>query len=164
MGAYERRQSWEDLIHDVLLALYRKGSEVEQPAAWVRRATFNAYVDWIRFETVRARKESTLISVHTNELRERPSGQPDDSLVSKEELEDLRRAIDRLPEDLRCVIDAVYPAVPEREPRTLDEAARGLDLPLHTLKNRLRRAIYLLGKEVRRDRCLRKYGTPRTPH
>ena len=78
------------------------------------------------------------------------------SVVVKQELEELREAVACLPEPLRCVIDAVFPSDPARETGTLAAAAIQLGLRLHTVKNRLRRAIGLLGRELRRARNMRR--------
>jgi len=156
LGAYQRRSSWEDLIHDVLLALFEHAPEVEYPAAWVRRATFNAYVDWARREATRNAKSKEL-GLAMDEAGDSAYALLDVSVVTKQELEELRCAVAKLPRGLRSVVDVVYPRDPLSEPSNLSDAAKSLGVELHTLKNRLRRAIEMLGRELRRERNLRRF-------
>ncbi len=156
LGAYERRSSWEDLMHDVLLSLFEHGRDVQKPAAWLRRATLNAYVDWVRKEASQATRVRGLQQVHSMLSAGQGEGLLDTSVLLKQELGELREAVSRLPEGLRRIVDRVYPRDPGCELGNLSEVAASLGLEEHTVKNRLRSAITRLGRELRRERNLRR--------
>ena len=160
VGAYERRSSWEDLMHDVLLALFEHGHDVQKPAAWLRRATLNAYLDVLRRDASQAARVRGLGHVQSMLGRGESEAHLDASVVLRQELEELRDAVARLPEGMRRIVDSVYPRDPRREPGTLADVARSLGLELHTLKNGLRGAIERLGRELRRERNLRRFRIP----
>lgn len=163
LGAYQRRSSWEDLMHDVLLALFEHGHAVEKPAAWLRRATLNAYVDWLRKESSQLARVRAFGQVQSLRTHPEVDGVLDASVLLKQELEELRGAVSRLPEGLRRIVDCVYPRDPGRELATLADVARTLNLELHTVKNGLRSAIERLGRELRRERNLRRFRKADAP-
>jgi RNA polymerase sigma factor (sigma-70 family) len=162
LGAYERRSSWDDLMHDVLLRLFENGHGVENPVAWLRRATYNAYVDEMRRETSRALRARDL-ELEEARRSEAAGGLLDVSVALKEELEELRAAVSKLPDGLRRIVDCVYPRDPGREPGSLADVAKSLGVAEHTVKNRVRSAIERLGREMRRERKLRRYRMRKPP-
>jgi DNA-directed RNA polymerase specialized sigma24 family protein len=159
LGAYERRSGWEDLMHDVLLKLFEHGHAVQSPVAWVRCATRNAYVDWVRKEASQSSRVHELGIAQALRGHEADTAL-DASVALKEELEELRGAVSRLPEGLRCIVDSVYPRDPGCELGSLTDVAHALGLELHTVKNRLRSAVAHLGRELRRERNLRRFRLP----
>jgi RNA polymerase sigma factor (sigma-70 family) len=58
LGAYEQRDSWDDVVQDVLVTLLDKSprsNDDKVVAAWVRKVTTHCYVDRIRKEHGRRR-------------------------------------------------------------------------------------------------------------
>ena len=163
LGAYGRRSSWEDLMHDVLLALFQHGHSVQRPAAWLRRATLNAYIDWLRKESSRNACVSAFTHAQSMQRGDSADVLVEAQAMTREELEELRQAIAKLPDELRSIVEKVYPADPARELSCLADVAGDLGIELHTVKNRLRRALETLGRELRRERNLRRFRVPREP-
>ena len=59
IGAYQVRNSWEDLIQEVLITLFEKPPQVsgaKTAAAYIRTTTYRKYVDQIRREEGRRRR------------------------------------------------------------------------------------------------------------
>ena len=58
MGAYDRRDSWDDVVQDVLLTLLEQGPRSDGDAtvaAWIRRVATHRFVDQLRKEEGRRR-------------------------------------------------------------------------------------------------------------
>jgi len=161
MGAHRYLPSCDDLIHDVIETLLKNADSIREPAAWVRRATYNAYIDWIRRESHRRRKLEAM-SHHVSPMTSLAPPLLDEAVFTKEELRMLQDAIRRLPPKLRRIIDSVYPEDPHREPERLADVASKLCIPETMLKNRLRKATSELGRELRRRRALGRFRCPLT--
>src|SRR5262245_60569373 len=156
-GAYERRADWEDLIHDVLLALFENADAVKAPVSWLRSVAYNAYMDWLRKESSQAARLREFSDLQSLLRPDDPAAHPDAWVSRREELDELHAAIARLPEGPRSIVDGVYPSDPTRELTTLADVARELGLKLHTVKNGLRAGLQRLGRELRRERKLGRF-------
>jgi RNA polymerase sigma-70 factor (ECF subfamily) len=130
--AYEVREQWDDLIQDVLVALLRgfDSQALREPRAlvnYVGAITRNKLFD---FRDRQRRPGSP-------DLEGDPAGASDRSAGAREEgtgkgpdaYLDLGRALERLPEKLRAVVDAIY-----LQGFSYEEAASRLGMPLGTLK------------------------------
>src|SRR5262245_52745533 len=153
-GAYERCSDWDDLIHDVLVALFENAHEIQAPIGWLRVVTLNAYRDWKRKESTRVARLREFAELQSLLRPDDPDSDPDASVLRRQELEELHVAIARLPERPRDIMDCAYPSDPARELSTLADVAQVLGLKLHTVKNQLRSGLQRLGREMRRDRKL----------
>jgi RNA polymerase sigma factor (sigma-70 family) len=129
LGAYQIRESWDDLCQEVLIALIqsvRRGA-IREPKAFVSftgTVTRNKLADWSR----QAQKPGEPDEVGDPETAEaaHPSRKPG----PEEAIQiDLKRALEALPEKLRQVIDAVY-----LQGHSYEAAAAQLGLPLGTMK------------------------------
>jgi RNA polymerase sigma-70 factor (ECF subfamily) len=151
LGAFEHRDSWDDFIQDVLLALVRKPPSSREPGAIVRHIQTTCrrrYIDEIR--RTRGRKRSRGNSqggdtgwrrnVSLEEIRE-----PDltDQFWAKQMDLGVRRALERLEERKRRALVAVY-----LEGFTYEEAAIRLQTPLGTLKGLLRQGLGELRRSI----------------
>ena len=124
--AYDLRDSWDDLIDEVLIRLIqsaRRGS-IREPRAFISYTgtiTRNLLFDWIQRE---------------NRQRDIPA-QLEADVDSRDPgiLLDLQRVLDDLPEELRRVVEAIY-----LRGHSYEEGAKLLDIPLGTLKRRLTQA------------------------
>ncbi len=121
-GAYDVRDSWDDLCQEVLISLIRSARRgaLREPSAFISYTgtiTRNALIDHVRHET---QPESRVLKERLQEEGQRP---PPDLLL------DLQRAREGLPERLRRVVETIY-----LEGHNYETAAKLLDVPLGTLK------------------------------
>ena len=121
-GAYDVRDSWDDLCQEVLISLIRSARRgvLREPSAFISYTgtiTRNVLIDHVRRET---RPES-------RELRERLQEAGERRLPDV--LLDLHRAREGLPERLRRVVETIY-----LEGHSYATAAKLLGVPLGTLK------------------------------
>jgi RNA polymerase sigma-70 factor (ECF subfamily) len=129
--AYDRRDSWDDLIQDVLISLIRtheRGSIRDSRAfvSYVGTTTRNKLIDF----TDRDKKPGSadlLGDPAVAEASADPAWRGEEREVDV--LLDMRAALEKLPDRERSVIEAVYMVGHKYE-----EAAKLLDLPLGTLK------------------------------
>lgn len=147
MGAYELRDSWDDVCQEVLLKLLRAESEgaIRDPRAFVAytgTVTRRALVDWVR-KNQKGAAPDPLVDDDGREPRlERVASElaaaPDPDLRL-----DLQRALDALPESPRRVLSAIY-----LEGRSYEEAAQGLEMPLGSLKRHQTQGLKLLRERM----------------
>jgi RNA polymerase sigma factor (sigma-70 family) len=157
-GAYQRSAVWDDVIQEVLLKLLRHGRSVIKPHAWVRRVTISTYTDFVRRDATRYTYGPLLLQVPW--IFPASHALVEETVVRKEEMEELHQAIERLPPSLRSLVRLVYPEGPENEIDTHAEVAQRLGVRPYDVRNRLRRALCLLSRELRRERNLRRFRTP----
>lgn len=128
------RAEAEDLVQDALLRawVFRHRFEAGTNArAWMRRILFNTFVDGYR----RRRRERELLdAVHSEDLRARSFG-ADDPVPGESLGDELRAALDALPEDFRRVVVLV-----DLEEHSYREAAAAIGCPVGTVMSRLHRA------------------------
>ena len=132
-GAYEVRDSWDDVCHEVLIRLIRsvRRGTIRDPGAFVSytgTVTRNSLTDWLArrqrpgdpdSEGDPAAAQSEANPSMTRDGREGPGTAVD-----------LKRALDALPARERSVVEAIY-----LNGMTYEEAARHLETPLGTLKH-----------------------------
>lgn len=128
----------EDILHDVYLTVWQKAATYRagqsRPMAWLTTITRNRCLDRLRFRVKRP-------PVSPQSLAEIPDESADAlAQVEREENgERLLQCMDRLAEDQRYAVrTAFYGGM------TYDAIARSLDVPLPTLKSRIRRALQLM--------------------
>jgi RNA polymerase sigma factor (sigma-70 family) len=132
--AYDYRDSWDDIIDEVLIRLmdsHRRGL-IREPAAFISYTgtiTRNVFLDWFKKE----KREADL----PERLEADAENQDPDILL------DLVRALDDLPEKERQVIEAIY-----LQGHSYEEASVLLDIPLGTLKRRQTQGLRVLRKKM----------------
>lgn len=132
--AYDLFDSWDDIIHEVLIRLIqsaRRGA-IREPRAFISytgTTTRNLFLDWRQREA----------KLESNELWEQL--EVDDAPTDPGMLLDVQRMIDDLPGKLRRVVEAIY-----LQGHSYEECAKLLGIPLGTLKRRLTQAR----KEIRK--------------
>jgi RNA polymerase sigma-70 factor (ECF subfamily) len=124
--AYDLRDSWDDLIDEVLIRLIQSArrNSIREPRAFISYTgtiTRNLLMDWIQRE---------------NKHRDLPD-RIDVDVESRDPgvLLDLQRALDDLPEKERQVLEVIY-----LQGHSYESAAELLAIPLGTLKRRLTQA------------------------
>jgi RNA polymerase sigma-70 factor (ECF subfamily) len=138
--AYDLRDSWDDLIDEVLIRLIQSArrNSIREPRAFISYTgtiTRNLLFDWIQREN----KHRDLPDRLEADVESRDTGM----------LLDLQRALDDLPVKERQVVEAIY-----LQGHSYESAAELLDIPLGTLKRRLTQAR----KEIRKK--MGKKGGP----
>jgi RNA polymerase sigma-70 factor (ECF subfamily) len=134
--AYDVYDSWEDIIHEVLIRLIqsaRRGA-IREPRAFISytgTTTRNLFLDW-------KRREAKLESKELSESLEAANGPTDPGTLL-----DLQRVVGDLPGELRGVVEAIY-----FQGHSYEEAAKLLGIPLGTLKRRLTQARKEIQKKM----------------
>ena len=142
-GAFKLRDSWDDLVQEVLMTLLQKPPRSREPGAIVRHiqtTTYRRYIDEIRRIQGRKRKDGEgdaggawRRNVALDEALE--LAEPEDFWSRQMDL-GVRGALDRLEAPQRRALVAVY-----LTGFTYDEAAAHLGVPLGTLKGQLREGL-----------------------
>lgn len=153
--AYDLRDSWDDLVNDVLEALLKalRNGSIRDPQALVGflgTITRNKLADFLE----RKSRPGGADAVGSPEVAEEIGAVIRDVVArDPDELIDLQRAMATLPEKERLVVEALY-----AEGRSYDEAAGRLGMPLGTLKRlqtqglrNLRRSMGVVSRRARSD-------------
>jgi RNA polymerase sigma-70 factor (ECF subfamily) len=133
-GAYDYRDSWDDIINEVLIRLiksHRRGL-IREPAAFISYTgtiTRNVMVDWFK----KWKGEADLPEQLEGDAESRDPGM----------LLDLQRALDGLPEKEGQVIQAIY-----LQGHSYERAAELLSIPLGTLKRHQTQGLRVLRKKM----------------
>ncbi len=133
-GAYDCRDSWDDIIDEVLIRLMDSHCRglIREPAAFISYTgtiTRNVMLDWFK----KWKGEAALPEQLEADAESRDLGM----------LLDLQRALDDLPEMERQVVGAIY-----LQGHSYEEAAERLGIPLGTLKRRQTEGLRVLRKKM----------------
>jgi RNA polymerase sigma-70 factor (ECF subfamily) len=138
LRAFDFHDDWGDVIQDVAISLvttYREGrlSREDAVGAYARQVARNRFRDRLRgFERRRERDTVDIDDPTAGPAVRTTEGEADDPIRAL----DLRRALERLPEEQRRLVWAVY-----GERQTYEEAARSLGVPLGSAKRHLAEAL-----------------------
>lgn len=133
-----------DLLQDVFVRIYRNMEKFD-PArgrlfTWMINITRNLCVDYLRSATNNAAGKSQSIENSVNTINK------SDHIETKTDPIGLKKLVEALPENQYEAIELVY-----FKGFTQEEACRKLDIPLGTLKTRVRLAIGSLRKYFKID-------------
>jgi RNA polymerase sigma-70 factor, ECF subfamily len=124
----------EEFAQETLLTIWRKAAQYDpcraSASAWVYTIARNLRIDRLRYD-----KRANLFALHETIEPELPE-LPDDMLNTAEREQRLRDALGKLPEEQIRVVRLSY-----FEGRAHGDIAKILDLPLGTVKSRLRLAV-----------------------
>jgi len=140
-GAYDLRDSWDDLCQEVLMALIasaRRGA-LRHPEAFISYAgtiTRNKLADWLQ-----RNRRIALLTPQTAGDGADPD--PPARAADVDLRIDLQRALGELPERQRQVMESVY-----LQGQTYEEASRRLAIPLGTLKHLLTDGLAQLRERI----------------
>jgi RNA polymerase sigma-70 factor (ECF subfamily) len=126
--AYEQRESWDDLVQEVLIALIRSGRDgrirdARAFVAYVGMITRNKLYDW-RSNHAKPGRPGIEGAVEASDF-EAPANRSEDPGLRV----DLERCLGKLPDRQRSVVEAVY-----IQGQSYEEAALSLGRPLGSLK------------------------------
>jgi RNA polymerase sigma-70 factor (ECF subfamily) len=139
MQAFLRRQGAsadqaEEVVQEAMVTVWRKASLFDprkaSPATWIFTIARNQRIDLLR----KANRPEP--DRNDPAFEPAPEAQGDEALARKQDAARLKDAIAGLPEDQRAVLKLVY-----FKDKTHDEAAKELEIPLGTVKSRIRLAF-----------------------
>ena len=145
-GAYDLRDTWDDLCQEVLIALVDnlRRDTIREPRAvlgFIGSVTRNKLNDWLRRNRHSAMAGTTddpeALAAVTADTEEPP-------LLDRDARLDLEQALQRLPERQRQVVEHLYILG-----HSYEEAARKLELPLGTLKREQTQGLKALRETLR---------------
>ncbi len=129
-----RRSLAEDVVQEALLSLWRTGARYDRSRGsvrnWILGITHHRAVDALRRDGVRTSKN---VSDEALEERLEAPERTDVEVVSRDEAQEVRSALERLPAEQTRVIELAYFGG-----FTHTEIAAMLDLPIGTVKGRMR--------------------------
>lgn len=120
-----------DAAQEALIRIYTKINSYEEKAqfkTWVQRIVTNICID-------KFRRTKPTVSIDEHELVFREKQDVEDQVMASYTFQDIRHAIDQLPEHHRTVVVLRY-----LQDFSYNEIADSLDLPLNTVKSYLFRA------------------------
>lgn len=124
----------EDVAQDALLTVWRKAAQFDpsraSPAAWIYTIARN-----LRIDRLRQHKRAKRLELYELGARD-PADRPDDLYESSQRNAHVRDALAGLPDEQICVVQLSFV-----EGRSHGDIAKLLDLPLGTVKSRLRLAL-----------------------
>lgn len=151
----------EDVVAETVSSAWKKLDQLEDPAhmeGWLFRILHHTFISHWRRRQCRQEKEVELKPESDDnhfslfEKLHQPFllwwGAPEKEFINTLLQEDIRNAIDDLPDVYRVVIVLV-----EVEGYRYEEASRLLDLPLGTIRSRIKRARGLLQKALWQQGC-----------
>ncbi len=132
----------EDIMQEVFVTLYFKYDTIRDQSKikpWLIRITVNRTLDFTR----KLKRSVILPEDYFERLEDTSITDPTSEMAEKELTLEIRKAIDKLPEDLKAlVVLSYFLEIP------LKEIAASLELPLGTVKTRLRRARFILKEHL----------------
>lgn len=123
------REATRDVVQDAWMAIVRGIKRLDDPAlfrSWAYRIVSNKCADWLR-----QRIAQRGLAQEPRVAPEPASREPD----SSDEVEPLRRALRRLPDEQRAILSLHY-----LDGMSVAEIARVMDVPTGTVKSRLHHA------------------------
>jgi RNA polymerase sigma-70 factor (ECF subfamily) len=139
-GAYRAQAAWDDLAQEVVIRVWRahrdgRIRDMDVLPAYLRRATRNALIDWIR------RHRRDLDTADTETLEQTVAS--DESTLDPVLQIQLRKAVGALSERHREVVEQIY--LPGR---SYEETAKALDRPRGTINRLQREAMAALREQL----------------
>lgn len=131
----------EDLAQDTMITVWRKAHmysvEKGSVSTWIFTIARNRRIDWAR-----KLKGMQFSDIADLEQASEDAG-ADEIVLGQQEAETVKAAVDRLPEDQKQVISMAF-----MEDLTQQEISHRLDVPLGTVKSRMRLAYQKLSKSL----------------
>jgi RNA polymerase sigma-70 factor, ECF subfamily len=135
----------EDVVQEAFLSLWRSGARYDRTRGsvrnWALGIVHNRAIDALRRDGARVARN---VSDDGLEERLQAPDQTDVQVARRDGAHEIRSAVDQLPEEQRRVIDLAYFAG-----FTHTEIAAVLDLPLGTVKGRMRLGLLKLRGQLR---------------
>ena len=141
------RDAASDLVQEALIKVYRSIGSFRFESSfstWLFRIVKNVFLDVVKSRGARDRELETPIDDELAHLRD--AALTDDRLLRADTRRSLERALERVPVAYRMVV-----VLSDMQELSYDEIARVLDIPVGTVKSRLKRGRDALREEIFRS-------------
>ena len=137
----------EDVLQEVFVRVWDSADRYDQalgaPAAWLARISRNRAIDRLRARAVRADLSVATPDTALPAPDLAPSGDPEGLAVTGEQRRAIAAALGTLPDNQRALIESAF-----FEGYTQSELAERFDLPLGTVKTRIRTGMQTLKRAL----------------
>ena len=137
----------EDVLQEVFVRVWDRAdsynSSLGTPAAWLVRISRNRAIDRLRSRTVRAAVQAPEVERPEQARDPAPNADPEQFAASSEERRAIVEALSALPPEQRLLIESAF-----FEGYTQSELAERFDLPLGTVKTRIRTGMQSLRRAL----------------
>jgi len=137
----------EDVLQDVFVRVWDRAESYNpalgSPAAWLVRISRNRAIDRLRSRTVRAGIAAPELDRSEHTADPAPEADPERYAASAEERRAITNAIAALPPEQRLLVESAF-----YEGYTQSELAERFDLPLGTVKTRIRTGMQSLRRAL----------------
>jgi RNA polymerase sigma-70 factor (ECF subfamily) len=135
----------EDVLQEVFVRVWDSAERYDQalgaPAAWLARISRNRAIDRLRARAVRA--DVSVSAEHEPTVDIAAAGDPEELAVTSEQRCAIAAALATLPDNQRALIESAF-----FEGYTQSELAERFDLPLGTVKTRIRSGMQTLKRAL----------------
>lgn len=132
----------EDIVHDLFLKIWKEKAFFivdETISAYLYRAVQNACLNHLKHQSVR--QEYVDKAIMELKIEELTTTSPDNQLIDREQIENLYRTIDQLPDKCKEVFHLSY-----FEEKKNSEIADSLGISVRTVESHLYKALQVLRK------------------
>jgi RNA polymerase sigma-70 factor (ECF subfamily) len=137
----------EDVLQEVFLRVWNRAATYDQslgsPIVWLTRIARNLAIDTLRSKLGQRRKLEDDVETHTELRADEATADPSASATQSQQHETLRSALATLPEEQRILIEYAY-----YQGYTQSELAEHFDIPLGTVKTRIRTGMMSLRRHL----------------
>lgn len=135
-------QEAEDIVHNVFLNLWEKREQLnvrESLTTYLQTSVRNASLNYLKQKKVRENYRASLL---TRLAEADPAGNPSDEMIRQEDIDEIKEAIDQLPDKCRQIF-----RMSRFEEMKNQEISDALGISLRTVENQLYRALRTLRKK-----------------
>jgi RNA polymerase sigma factor (sigma-70 family) len=134
------RSEAEEIVQDSFIAVFqslKREEPIEQLRAWIKRIATNKAIDFIR------KKKIQFVELNENSADIEEREETVDEAVFAGQLEDIRRAIDELPQAYRIIVELhVFENIPQTEiARMLDIESNTVNVQYHRAKQKILKTV-----------------------
>lgn len=141
----QNREASEDVLHEVYLKVWNRAASYDQakgaPMAWLSRIARNSAVDWIRAHKRRPTSGDEALIFIADE-----SETAEEMLIREEQADNVRRQVENLASADANLIRSAY-----LRGMTYSEVAKESNLPLGTVKTRIRKGLRIMRERMIHD-------------
>jgi RNA polymerase sigma factor (sigma-70 family) len=138
----------ENVAQEVFLQIYTSLStyNTDNFKGWISKIAANKSIDWIRRKKTKFREEAVENAIDLIDSKESDKNNPEIFVVDKERKEVLIKALNKMPEIYRIVIEKFY-----FQDKSYEMIAKEENVPIKTVASRLYRAKILLKEKWREE-------------
>lgn len=137
LGVTRNRAEAQEVLQDAFVAIWNKAGQYDpalgKASTWIIHLTRNLAIDALR---KRQRRDNMMTRAGAEPEQKPPADDPASPLIAAETAARVRQALATLPDDQRAAVELAF-----FEGFTQTEISEKLELPLGTIKSRIRRAL-----------------------